>query len=78
MTDNYNTNVIMVYDNKSINSINPNDELPDFAGIAWDIQNRASHCIGLEFTEARLFQEFFGMSMRVVEILWELVVRDKL
>ncbi len=28
--------------------------------------------------EARLFREFFGMSVRVVKILWELVVWDKL
>ncbi len=28
--------------------------------------------------EARLFHEFFGASMRVVEILWELVVCNKL
>jgi hypothetical protein len=28
--------------------------------------------------EAQLFCEFFGMSVRVVEILWELIVCDKL
>jgi hypothetical protein len=32
----------------------------------------------LELKEARLFHEFFGISVRVVKILWELVVQDKL
>jgi hypothetical protein len=32
----------------------------------------------LESTEARLFHEFFGMSMRVLKILWKLVVCNKL
>jgi hypothetical protein len=62
----------------SIDSIGPNKELPDFANIARDIQNQASHQVGLESTEARLFRKFFGTSMRVVEILWQLVVCDKL
>jgi hypothetical protein len=62
----------------SINSIGLNEELPGFADIVQDIQNRASHCMGLESMEARLFREFFGMSVRVIKILWELVVRDKL
>jgi hypothetical protein len=60
----------MVDINKSINSIKPN--------IAQDIQNWASCRIGSESTEAQLLCEFFGMSVRVVEILWELVVHDKL
>jgi hypothetical protein len=29
-------------------------------------------------TEAWLFREFFGMSVRVIKILWEIVVRNKL
>ncbi len=62
----------------SINSIGPNEDLPKFADIARDIQNRASRCIGSESTEARLFREFFGTSVRVVEILWDLVVCNKL
>jgi hypothetical protein len=78
MTDNYSTNVTMVYNNKSINSIKPNWELLNFADIAWDIQNWAPHRVGLELKEARLFLEFFGMSVRVHTILWELVVHDKL
>jgi hypothetical protein len=78
MTDNYNTNFTMVYNNESIDSIKPNEELLNFADIAWNIQNRASCCVGLELKEARLFREFFGTSKRVVEILWELVVCNKL
>jgi hypothetical protein len=46
MTDNYNTNVTMVYNKESIDSIDPNKELTNFAGIAWNIQNRASCCVG--------------------------------
>jgi hypothetical protein len=65
-------------DESSIDLIGPNEELPDFVDIARDIQNRASRRIGSESTEARLFREFFGMSMRVVEILWEVVVCNKL
>jgi hypothetical protein len=65
-------------DESSIDLIGPNDELPDFVEIARDIQNRASRQVGSEAKEARLFREFFGTSMRVVEILWELIVRDKL
>jgi hypothetical protein len=78
MTDNYNTNVTMVYDNESIDSIKSNKELPNFADIARNIQNRVSCCVGSELKEARLFREFFVTSVRVVEILWELVVWDKL
>jgi hypothetical protein len=62
----------------SIHLIGLNKELPDFADIARDIQNQASCCIGSEWTEAWLFHEFFGTSMRVVKILWKLVIRDKL
>jgi hypothetical protein len=61
-----------------MNSIGPNDELPDFAEITWDIQNRASRQVGSEATETWLFRKFFGTSVRVVKILWELVVHDKL
>jgi hypothetical protein len=46
MTDNYNTNITMVYEDKSINSIKPNKELPNFADITRNIQSRASHRIG--------------------------------
>ncbi len=62
----------------SIDSISPNEELLDFADIARDIQNRASCRVRSESTKAWLFRKFFGMSVRVVEILWELVVCDKL
>jgi hypothetical protein len=74
MTDNYNTNVTMVYDDKSIDLYKPNKELLNFADIARNIQNWASCCIGLDLKEARLFREFFGTSVRVVKILWALGV----
>jgi hypothetical protein len=78
MTDNYNTNFAVVYDDKSIDSIKAYEELPNFAHIARDIQNWASCCVGSELKEAQLFRVFFGMSVRVVKILWELIVWDKL
>ncbi len=65
-------------DKSLIDLIGLKDELPDFVEIARDIQNRASHRVGLEATKTRLFRKFFGTSVRVVKILWELVVRDKL
>jgi hypothetical protein len=65
-------------DELSIDSIGPNEELPDFADIARGIQNRVSCQVGSEATEARLFREFFGMSVRVVKILWKLIVCNKL
>jgi hypothetical protein len=68
----------MVYNNESIDSSKPNKELPNSADIARNIQNRVSCRVGLESKEAQLFPEFFGTSMRVVKILWELVVWDKL
>jgi hypothetical protein len=42
MSDNYNTNVAMVYNKESIDLIKPNKELPNSADIARNIQNRAS------------------------------------
>ena len=60
MSDNYNTNVAMVYNDESIDLINlirPNEDLPNFADIAWNIQNRASCRVGSELKEARLFHE---------------------
>ncbi len=74
MTDNYNTNIAMVYNNESIDLIKPNEALPNFADIARNIHNRASCCKGLELKEAWLFHKVFQMSVGVVEILWALVV----
>jgi hypothetical protein len=51
------------------------DKLPDFLAIARDIQNRAKHCVGSGSTEARLFCKFFGTSMLIVEILWNLIIQ---
>jgi hypothetical protein len=50
----------------------------DFVLIARDIQNRGSHAIEAASMEARHFLKFFGMSMRAVKILWNLLVRDNL
>jgi hypothetical protein len=50
------------------------NEMPNFPAIARDIQNRAKRCIGSGSMEAWLLREFFGMSVRVVELLWKLIV----
>jgi len=55
------------------------DAIPDFRGIAGCLMNRPSRRDGRwSSTETRLFREFFGTSERVVELVWELVVRDEL
>jgi hypothetical protein len=71
MTDNhhYDSNESMVHVVDDV--VN---ELPDFPAIAQDIQNRAKRRISSGSTEARLFREFFGTSVRVVELLWKLIV----
>jgi hypothetical protein len=51
------------------------DKLPDFPAITQDIQNQAKHRVGSGSTEPRLFREFFGTSMRIVEILWNLIIQ---
>ncbi len=51
--------------------------LPDFLTIARDIQNRVKCHVGSGLTEARLFREFFGTSVMVVELVWKLIVQDK-
>jgi hypothetical protein len=52
--------------------------MPDFEALAQDIQNRASHCVGVATTETRHFQEFCGTSVLVVKKVWELLERDSL
>ncbi len=50
----------VVYDDESINLIDlikPNEELPNFANVARNIQNRASCHVGSESKEAGLFCE---------------------
>jgi hypothetical protein len=71
MTDNdhYDPNESMVH---VVNDIV--NKLPDFPAIVRDIQNRAKRRVGSGSTEARLFREFFGTSVRVVELLWKLIV----
>ena len=54
-----------------------NEALPDFLAIARNIQNRAKHRIGSGSMEARLFREFFGTSVRVVELIWKLILQGK-
>jgi hypothetical protein len=49
----------------NVSKINPEDDIsPDFEVIARDIQNWASHCVGLATMEARRYCKFF----EVVEV----------
>ena len=52
--------------------------VPDFEVLARDIQNRASHRVDAATTKTRHCREFFGMSVLVVEKVWELLERDSL
>ena len=54
-----------------------NEPLPDFRAIARVIQNRTRRRVGAGSTEVRLFREFFGTSLLVVELVWKLIVQGK-
>ncbi len=54
-----------------------NEPLPDFRAIARVIQNRTKRHVGSGSTEVRLFREFFGTSLLVVELVWKLIVQGK-
>jgi hypothetical protein len=80
-TDDHDADAAMVGDDEDYDAASVwglDMPVPDFAGIARLIQNRASRRVGLDATEARRFREFFGTSVRVVGILWEFLVRDEL
>ena len=47
--------------------------VPDFIGLASDIQNRSSTQVGTQEVEKIQFKEFFATSLEVVEILWEML-----
>jgi hypothetical protein len=47
--------------------------MPDFVGLARDIQNRNNSAAISAATQARQFKEFFGTSLFVIEILWEML-----
>jgi hypothetical protein len=64
--------------NPNIAGIGEEDEMPKFGLIACEIQNWTTHWFGLVSTEAWLFRKYFGMSKRVIEILWEMLVRNSL
>jgi hypothetical protein len=57
----------------------PGDAMPDFLAITRCLMNcpprRSGHWL---ITKTRLFCEFFGTSERVVEVVWELIIRDEL
>ena len=61
------------------NPIGPFGAILDFCGIARGLMNHPSCCDGCwSSTETRLFCEFFGTSVRVVETVWELIFRNEL
>jgi hypothetical protein len=79
-TDDSNANAAMV-DDDDVNesSIWGLDwPVPDFTGLARDIQNRASRGVGSDAAEARRFREFFGTMLRVVETLWLLLLHEEI
>ena len=52
--------------------------VPDFLGLGCEIQNRSMRQLGSTLVEERRFKEFFGTSVIVVEILWEMLYEDGL
>ena len=67
------------------NSIISDDEsghaitkLPDFQTLARDVQNRVDRRAGTDQMEDRRFREFFGTSLRVVEIIWTMLETESL
>ncbi len=82
----YNPNVkvpMIVVDDDNDNdndSFSPLDAIPDFMHIAEVIMNRRPRRDDEIWTSTkfRLFREFFGTTIHVVETVWELVVRDQL
>ena len=52
--------------------------IPDFVRVARDMQNLNNSNAEFTATGARLFKEFFGTSLFVIEILWEMLVEDNL
>ena len=47
--------------------------VPDFISLARNIQNRSIKQVGTQEVEKRRFKEFFGASLEVVEIIWEML-----
>ena len=70
---------MVIDDDDHDNHIGPFAAIPDFCGIAQGLMNCPSCHDGCwSSTETRLFCEFFGTSIRVVETVWELIIRDEL
>jgi hypothetical protein len=80
MTDDRNANAAMVDDdNVDESSIwGLGWPVPDFAGLARDIQNRASRGVDSDAAEARRFRKFFGTTLKVVETLWSLLLCEEI
>ena len=51
---------------------------PDFVGLGRNIQNRSLRILGSMANEARRFKEFFGTSVLVGKILWEMLDENNL
>ncbi len=70
---------VVIDDDDHDNHIGPFVAIPDFCGIARGLMNSPSRRDGCWLSmETRLFREFFGTSVRVVETVWELINRDEL
>ena len=68
-----------IIDDNDHDHIGPFEATPNFCGIARGLMNRPSCRDGCwSSTETRLFREFFGTSVRVVETVWELIIHNEL
>ena len=78
MANNANPHVV-IDDDDPDDHIGPLTAIPDFCGIARGLMNSRSGRDGCwSSREVRLFREFFGTSVRVVETVWEFINRDEL
>jgi hypothetical protein len=41
--------------------------------VAWDMQNRGSQCIRAKVVGDRLFKEYFGVSVTIILVKWNLL-----
>jgi hypothetical protein len=74
------TNPTRIIEDDDHDPISPFEAIPNFCGIARGLMNHSSCRDGgcWSSTETWLFRKFFKTSVRVVETVWELIIRDEL
>ena len=70
-------------DDDDLNDDDDDDDVDDEDGAVWyaaarDIQNRVSRVVGTDKMEDRHFREFFGTSISMVMMVWDLLVDHSL